>query len=197
MSDITGEQGDVGRGVACTAAPQGQEVDTNTVASEQAGNQIDEQAARQGLKGSVPYDASVTVSPKTLWSLSYKHPICFPVVALSPNFKSDCSLHCKFVKYKACITRTLTYQRQVPFLCGGRLFYWHIWPRRLKPCSVDLRFHYHFKHADSSQVVPEMDHLESGQSAPNCVRTVCGDVRCMSFVIIIQEQHSVTIHRHV
>lgn len=47
MSDITGEQDDVGG--ACTAAPEGQEVDTSRLASEQAGNQMDQQAARQGL----------------------------------------------------------------------------------------------------------------------------------------------------
>lgn len=50
MSDITGEQGGVGEGGAtCTAARQGQEVDTNRLASEQTGNQIEEQAAGRGL----------------------------------------------------------------------------------------------------------------------------------------------------
>lgn len=59
---------------------------TNGLANRQTGS-------RQGLKASVYYAASVTVSQKTLSSLYYKCPTCFPSVALRPDFKSDYEIH--------------------------------------------------------------------------------------------------------
>lgn len=112
MSDITGEQGDVGKGVARTAAPQGQEVDTNRLASEQAAKQIDTQAAKAGTVGLCPVRCIChSVLENTVVPLLQTSHL-FPWCCSQSKLQEWLQLHSKFIKNlipEASITIAMTW----------------------------------------------------------------------------------------